>query len=203
MTTYQNRVIALAGVCQASHLISNIARKGMFDAEMFENSINSILITDPQFTADVFNGSQNIQHGLKLLAQLLNGNKQPKDMDVFRYSMSCIGLSLKMLKMPQVLNNLGARIEQIKRQVEHFPITESQMISNLAAIYSDLLSPISSKIQVAGTPANLQIQANQDKIRALLLAGIRAAVLWRQNGGSRTQFFFSRKKMLEAIYQLK
>ena len=37
----------------------------------------------------------------------------------------------------------------------------------------------------------------QHKVRALLLAGIRAVVLWRQLGGSRTQIIFARKKMVE------
>ena len=37
----------------------------------------------------------------------------------------------------------------------------------------------------------------QHKVRALLLAGIRAAVLWRQLGGSRAQIIFARKKMVE------
>jgi len=35
---------------------------------------------------------------------------------------------------------------------------------------------------------------NAAKIRALLLAGIRAAVLWQQLGGSRWKLFWSRRK---------
>ena len=37
------------------------------------------------------------------------------------------------------------------------------------------------------------------KIRTLLFAGIRAAVLWRQLGGSRLKLFFSRKKFLQTV----
>ncbi|MEH6454630.1 MAG: DUF489 family protein, partial [Psychromonas sp.] len=39
------------------------------------------------------------------------------------------------------------------------------------------------------------------KIRALLLAGVRAAVLWRQIGGKRRQLIFSRKAMLHQTKQ--
>jgi len=35
-----------------------------------------------------------------------------------------------------------------------------------------------------------------NKIRTLLLAGIRAAVLWRQMGGNRWQLLFSRKDII-------
>jgi len=34
-----------------------------------------------------------------------------------------------------------------------------------------------------------------NKIRALLLAGIRSAMLWRQCGGSRWRFIFFRRKI--------
>jgi high frequency lysogenization protein len=34
-----------------------------------------------------------------------------------------------------------------------------------------------------------------NKIRALLLAGIRSALLWRQCGGARWKFLFYRKKL--------
>jgi high frequency lysogenization protein len=39
---------------------------------------------------------------------------------------------------------------------------------------------------------------NQNLIRALLLAAIRAAVLWRQCGGRRLSLFLRRSALLEA-----
>jgi high frequency lysogenization protein len=44
--------------------------------------------------------------------------------------------------------------------------------------------------------------ANQHKIRAWLLAGIRAAVLWRQVGGNRRNILFSRSKIVKNAQQL-
>ncbi|XMR37004.1 DUF489 family protein [Escherichia coli] len=52
---------------------------------------------------------------------------------------------------------------------------------------TDAVRPIGPRIQVAGTPLFLQQPLVQHKVRALLLAGIRACVLWRQLGGSRTE----------------
>jgi high frequency lysogenization protein len=40
-----------------------------------------------------------------------------------------------------------------------------------------------------------------NRIRACLLAGVRAARLWRQVGGSRWQLIFSRGRYLNAIDQ--
>ncbi|MNJ04984.1 High frequency lysogenization protein HflD [compost metagenome] len=48
----------------------------------------------------------------------------------------------------------------------------------------------------------LQQASNASKIRALLLAGIRAARLWRQLGGHRWQLVFSRRKLLNELYDM-
>lgn len=48
----------------------------------------------------------------------------------------------------------------------------------------------------------LQQPNNAAKIRALLLAGIRSARLWRQLGGHRWQLVFSRSKLLKELYEL-
>ena len=58
------------------------------------------------------------------------------------------------------------------------------------------MSPLAPKIQVAGNPQHLSLEANQKRVRALLLAGIRSAVLWRQLGGKRRDILFFRKKLL-------
>ena len=47
---------------------------------------------------------------------------------------------------------------------------------------------------------HLQQTDTAAKIRALLLAGIRSARLWRQLGGHRWQLIFSRRKLLDALY---
>jgi high frequency lysogenization protein len=57
---------------------------------------------------------------------------------------------------------------------------------------------LTTKIQVAGNPEHLNVEANQKRIRALLLAGVRAAVLWRQLGGKRRQILFNRKALIQS-----
>ena len=50
-------------------------------------------------------------------------------------------------------------------------------MSAMDAIYVDVISPLGPRIQVTGSPAVLQSPQVQAKVRATLLAGIRAAVL--------------------------
>ena len=77
-----------------------------------------------------------------------------------------------------------------------------QMIANLASIYSDIISPLGNKIHVLGMQDYLVRPDIQHKIRAALLAGIRAGILWQQVGGNRWQFLFSRRKLLRQVQQL-
>ena len=55
---------------------------------------------------------------------------------------------------------------------------------------------------VRGEQAVLASADSQHMIRALLLAGMRAAVLWRQCGGNRMKLIFQRKALLECSREL-
>ena len=76
------------------------------------------------------------------------------------------------------------------------------MLSVMANIYIDVVSPLGRKIHIIGAPDYLQQQYVQDKVRACLLAGIRAAVLWRQVGGTKWQLLFFRGKILNAAHEI-
>jgi high frequency lysogenization protein len=52
---------------------------------------------------------------------------------------------------------------------------------------------------VQGNPHYLGQPGVVAEIRAILLAAVRAAVLWRQVGGSYWDFLFSRRAMVQAI----
>lgn len=95
------------------------------------------------------------------------------------------------------MDQLGQRIDQLDRQLAHFELESEQMLSSLAAIYVDIVSPVGPRIQVIGSPAILQNTQIQAKVRAVLLAGIRATVLWQQVGGGRLQLMFSRNRLFE------
>ena len=96
---------------------------------------------------------------------------------------------------------MGQRLDQVKRQLHHFTVDDEAVIANFASIYSDIISPLGTKINITGTPSHLQQKAVQQKIRALLLAGVRAAILWRQVGGKRRHLVFRRKELIQIAKQ--
>ena len=194
---FQDRTMAFAGICQAAYLVQKVARDGSCDEASLRESLQSILVTTPTQPLEVFGSHLAIRDGYRALVEQLGADGSQKNAELTRYVVSLIALERKLAKRKDILNMLGERISQIGRQQQHFDLLDEQILANMASIYSDLISPIGPRIQVAGTPLFLQQPLVQHKVRALLLAGIRAVVLWRQLGGSRTQIIFARKKMVE------
>jgi len=131
-----------------------------------------------------------------------DNNSKDKDTELTRYVASILGLERKLSSNPNAMNELAQRISHVQRQSAHVGFENQQIINALASIYSDVVSPLAPKIKIAGTPAVLGIEGNQSKVRALLLAGIRSSVLWRQLGGKRRYILFARNKLLNASKQI-
>ena len=70
------------------------------------------------------------------------------------------------------------------------------LLAHFADLYSEEISQLSPRIMVRGVAQHLQNPDNQHRVRALLLAAIRSARLWRQTGGTRWQILFGRQRLL-------
>lgn len=197
----QRQALALAGVFQAAQLVEDLATKNMLEQKALETSINSILITNPETTAEIYGGElSNLKTGIKSLKQLLEkANYNPR---VTNYAMGILILYSRLQKDSSMLTAIGQRLEIIQAQAQHFHPTHENILAALAELYQNTLSTLGYRIQVQGEQNILQQQANADKIRALLLAGIRSAMLWQQSGGKRWQLLFMRKKLLEQLNNL-
>lgn len=193
----------LAAVFQAAKLVQNIARGNDVAEHDLANMLKSTLITSPNQTLDVYGGDlAHLTLGLTTLLDQLGNQNKHKDPELTRYIVSLLALERKLMKKPKLLKTLSERIEQAQRQCEHYDITSETLLASLASIYSDVISPMGAKIQVNGNPDLLKQSMNQNKIRALLLAGIRSAVLWRQVGGKRRNIIFARTKILARAQEI-
>ena len=98
-----------------------------------------------------------------------------------------------------MLNQIGERLEQASRQAEHFSTSHTNVIANLAQVYQDSISTFRHRIQVNGYADYLQQESIAQRIRCLLFAGIRAAMLWHQLGGRRRHLILNRKDILAQL----
>lgn len=202
-TDYRDLTIALAGVCQSAKLVHQFAHRGNADQQAFQASLNSLLKINSNNTLDVFNGELvNLRLGLSTLLEQFGGNKGQFDLEIGRYWLSLLSLEGKLSRHDQHKRLLGERIQNLVRQSQHFSLEDEQFITNTAAIYVDVISPLGSKIQVKGSSIYLRQEAIHHRVRSALLCGMRSAVLWRQLGGSRLKLFFSRNHYYQAAQQL-
>lgn len=203
MSPLQEQLIALGAVFEAAVLADRIARTGQVSEASMRCMLGSLLVRDPQTTLDVYGGDDlNLRDGYRALIRSLERNPAALQREPLRYALAMIGLERQLDKRGDMLETIGKRLDQIQQQVEHFGPTHENVVAACGGLYQDTISTFRQRIQVHGDMRFLQQPANAAKIRALLLAGIRSARLWRQLGGHRWQLVFSRAKLLKEVYEL-
>jgi high frequency lysogenization protein len=203
MSPTQEQLIALGAVFEAAVLVDKLARTGQVTEPAVACMINSLLVRDPQNTLQVYGGDDlNLRDGYRGLVSALERDPTSLQRDPLRYSLALLSLERQLNKRGDMLQLMGSRLDQVQQQVEHFGPTHENVIANCGSLYQDTISTFRQRIQVQGDARHLQQANNAAKIRALLLAGIRSARLWRQLGGHRWQLVFSRRKLLKELYPL-
>ncbi len=119
-----------------------------------------------------------------------------------RYMFSLIYLERKFAANTDMMAVVRARLEHTSFRAEHFSSHVGELCHSISGIYQDTLSHQRFRIKVTGSAQQLQNPKNADIIRALLLAGVRSAFLWRQLGGHRWRLLLQRKKLLQASQNL-
>lgn len=213
-----HQVIALSAIAQAATLIDKLARTGYDDKENFQTLVYGLLETSPASTAAVYIDVGHLKTGLETLRYLLQqssakANAQQNYAEIMRYCLSILHLERKLGSHPDMLATIGKRLEQVKQQTTHFRpgdepgklhggLLHENVLANIASIYTDTLSTLRFRVQVNGNPTYLQQELIVHKIRTLLLCGIRAAVLWKQVGGSRFSILLKRKQFTQITSEM-
>nr|WP_176031434.1 MULTISPECIES: high frequency lysogenization protein HflD [Pseudomonas] len=199
----RQQLIALGAVFESAALVDKLARTGQISEAPLDCMLGSLLARNPASTLDVYGGdSLNLRDGFKALASALERKPGSLQREPLRYALAMLTLERQLDKRGDMLDLIGQRLDQVEQQVQHFGLVHENVIASFASIYQDTLSTFRQRIQVHGDMRHLQVSSNAARIRALLLAGIRSARLWRQLGGSRWQMVFSRRRLLNELYPL-
>lgn len=215
---HDEQTIALAGLFQAAALVEQIATRGMVPQNSLETSLYSTFVTSPNNTEEVYGGVHdlpyNLQLGLRNVQDLVEKKRSEHNKDIVRYALSMMHLERKLSADPEMMQSVGTRLNQIREQAKYFnpddqdPLSNPStfchpsVISNLGSLYQETISTFSFRIQVGGDPRHLQNAENAAKIRGLLLAGIRSAMLWRQVGGKRWHLFFFKSRIRPSLKKI-
>jgi high frequency lysogenization protein len=201
LKTLTNQTIALAGIAQAATLVQQLATTGKADTEAMEASLASILKVDSDSVIDVYGSLQGVRLGLEELNKQMSGYKIANP-DQARYSATLVFLERQLSDRKDLLKSIQTGIVKAQAQCSHFGLLHENVLANLADIYHGTISTLQPRIMVNGDQTYLSRPDIVNKIRAVLLAGIRSVILWRQCGGTRWKFLFYRKKMQAELQSL-
>jgi high frequency lysogenization protein len=99
-----------------------------------------------------------------------------------QYAVVLLYLERKLSRKRAMSALVREGIEKAREQLAHFELTHINVISRLADTYQQSISRLRPRIIVRGDQTHLTNPDNASRIRALLLAGVRAAVLWPGRG---------------------
>jgi len=199
MNKAAKQTLALASIFQTTALVHQLASTGQCDSHSNKASLNSI-ISQSDDVDEIFSSPEDLRVGFESLKTLLE--KKPISMqNIMLYSTALINLEKKLMKKPQLLTQISAEINHIKKQ-DFFDIHHSNSIARLAELYKNTLGSLNPTIMVRGEQIYLTNRHTANHIRALLLAGIRAVSLWKSQGGKTWHLLLNKKKTLRYVNSL-
>jgi high frequency lysogenization protein len=196
----KDRVIALAGLLQAVRLVQEMANNGHAESRPLRACIGSLFAFDAEAAVDVYGGVSELQPGLRRVIAQLDGSD--RDTGQTRIAMNLLHLERRFMASHETVAAVRSALEDIGRQRQALGPDHPTVLVRLGELYAERISPLGPRVLVQGNPVYLSQATLVGEVRATLLSGLRAAVLWRQSGGSYWDFLLSRRRMVDTAREL-
>ncbi len=197
MNPIQGRTVALSALVQAGSLCLSVAKSGLLASDAVETCRESLFRFDAVTPFDIYNTGDLLAHGKHRLGQMLSQPAE-SDRELLALGGQILGLARRFKTNDQAQRAVRAdlfsaleRVQGLQEKAERL----SALDHSCAALYQTHISPLARRIIIHGDPALLKRQENADRIRMLLLAGLRAGVLFYQLKGSRWQLLMQRQQI--------
>lgn len=193
-----DRVLALAGIAQALQQVRRIAETGHSENSVVRTAMDSVMRIDAASPAEVFGGAARLEPGLRLLRDYFRN--QGKDEMLPRLALAVLQLERRFVREGATVAKVTAGIELASGKARELGDSgHPDVLAIMGTVYADNISQLRPRIMVQGNPHYLAQAGVVSEIRALLLAAVRSAVLWRQVGGSYWEFLLSKRGMAESV----
>lgn len=199
------RIIALAAVMQCAVNVHQLASRGQLGEPQKKHCIDALMQLSPGHSSEVYPQVMLLSQGLDVLQKSFDAKGLQEYPEAIRYFLGMLVLQQKLLKsapmQARIRDTLG-ELSAMREEATAQALSENEF-RQLGKLYQDTLSNLTFRIHVAGEPQYLRQQEIANQIRALLLSGIRSAVLWHQLGGRRWQLLFGKKRIREQISSIR
>jgi high frequency lysogenization protein len=196
MSSLDDRMLALAGLVQALAQVRRIADTGQADAAILATALDSVFRIDAESPAAVYGGAPALRPGLLLLRAYFRN--ETRDELLPRLALALLQLERRFARDPMA-QRVHDGILALSPSAQRLDSTHPEVLAALGSLYSDTVSHLRPRVMVQGNPHYLGQAGVVAEIRAVLLAALRSAVLWRQLGGSLWDFLLRRRDMVAAI----
>lgn len=196
----KDRVIALAGLLQAVRLVQEMANNGHAESRPLAACIGSLFAFDAEDAAAVYGGVSELGPGLRRVIAQLDGSG--RDSGQTRIAMNLLHLERRFMASGETVAAVRTALEDIGRQREALGAGHPTVLVRLGELYAERISPLGPRVLVQGNPVYLSQATLVGEVRATLLSALRAAVLWRQSGGSYWDFLLARRRMVDCAREL-
>lgn len=211
-STWERQNIALAAVAQCAGMVDKLAVGGEIDERQLAISLNPLLVLDPKSFADIYPSITDLAQGLRTIEEMFGNARPQRESPTLRYTLGLLHLHNSLRKnksmqkairqrikgIPPLLASCGEGSNETSKKAEN-----ERSIRLLAELYQDTISTLSYRIQIQGKADFLKDPLVAEKIRAVLLSGIRSAVLWQQLGGRRWRLLLYRSKVHATTKQIR
>ncbi len=187
--------LALAAVFQCAALVDDLAYQRPVTEADIEAVLQGLFVFDPPSAQAVYPAA-HLHFGKAAARECLENSRR---LHLIGYVGSMVALQGKLAQRQADSEALRQALETVESRLQDIPLTHFDTLEALARLYTRFISPISPRIMVQGKPQALRDARTVATIRSLLLAGVRAARLWVQTGGSRWQLIFQRRKLLQRL----
>lgn len=210
---YYSETIALAALFQTAAQIQRIARFGSIDEHSIAPLMRALVITSPNVIEDIYT-PKRLTVGLNQLVTSLYPKEavQPQTAELIKVAFSIINLESSIEGQSKVMTLLDREVDKLRTDVLTIHpnyedaadnvLVDYDIIKMYSKLYSTLISTNFPKLVIYGEEAHLRRSEFQEMIRALLLAGVRASMLWHQVGGKRYSLMFRCKEIIENARQI-
>lgn len=190
-----DRALALAGLLQSARLAQRVAQEGPFESPGLDAVLASVFRLDADNAEAVYGSAKLLEPGLHALIEHLDGGLA-RDAPTSRIVVTVLHVERKLVRRPALLAKIRDGVTEAARQREHFGISHASVAARLGELYAATVSTLTPRVLVQGNPLQLSQPMVVGQIRAVLLAAMRSAVLWRQLGGSYWDLALQRRALL-------
>ena len=210
LSRWEQQQLALAAVIQCAALVRSLANEGRVLSWNLAACVNPLIQLDAESINEIYPDLMNLIRGFNVSQRFFTYRNLSQNRDLFRYTFGILLLRHKLMSEGNMLETLRERLRYVDPlptdykdpDCEEFSDEEAdrndarheRTLLQLGSLYLDTISTLNYRIVVRGQLEYLNEEKTANTIRALLLAGIRSAVLWHQLGGRAWQLVVYRNR---------